>query len=30
MFIHNIDDENAKILVDRMIKSIELQNISQQ
>jgi len=30
MFIRNDKDENAKLLVDRMIKSIELQNISQQ
>jgi hypothetical protein len=29
-FIHAVNDENAKLIVDRIIKSIELQNISQQ
>lgn len=30
MFLRNDKDENAELLIDRMIKSIELQNISQQ
>ena len=30
LLMHNEKDENAKLIVDRIIKSIELQNISQQ